>query len=55
MFTGALRPGKVYSGGSSDAFCKYTRAKGKVTVYKVLVRCTGVYLCPTCSGIYMYM
>ena len=30
VFTGALKPGQVYSGGSSDAFCKYTGAKGKV-------------------------
>lgn len=31
VFTGALQAGKVYSGGSSDAFCKYTGAKGKVS------------------------
>jgi 5'-nucleotidase len=33
VFTGELKPGQVYSGGSSDAFCKYTRAKGKEILY----------------------
>ena len=37
VFTGALRPGQVYSGGSSDAFCKYTGAKGKVTHYGAII------------------
>jgi 5'-nucleotidase len=33
VFTGALKPGRVYSGGSSGAFCKYSGAKGKEILY----------------------
>lgn len=33
VFTGALQPGKVYNGGSSAAFCKYTGVKGKEILY----------------------